>query len=285
MPRSLSSPFAAHLASGDTTLSLIVRVDRSDGTSYGYTSSSDPITYSGLTYQPDDFLQASTIESEAGSGVNNLDVEGIFSSLRMFAQDVLRGLYDDAIVTTSIINRNDVSMGAPILHRGEVGEITVEDYKFRSEVRGIEAWLKQKTGDSVSAACRCWHLGDLCCKKDLTSFRFGRTVATVSDEFHLTFSSTSLATGYFNFGIAKGTSGANSGIRREIKTHTKSGSTAVIELREAFPSPIAAGDTFELEAGCDRLPDTCKTKFNNLINFHGEKDIPGNDRLTEYGRQ
>jgi len=32
-----------------------------------------------------------------------------------------------------------------------------------------------------------------------------------------------------------------------------------------------------LEAGCDKRMGTCQLKFNNLLNFQGFPDIPGDD--------
>ncbi len=34
-----------------------------------------------------------------------------------------------------------------------------------------------------------------------------------------------------------------------------------------------------LEAGCDKRVDTCRLKFDNLLNFQGFPDIPGEDWL------
>nr|WP_325048889.1 phage BR0599 family protein [Rhodophyticola porphyridii] len=37
-----------------------------------------------------------------------------------------------------------------------------------------------------------------------------------------------------------------------------------------------------LEAGCDKRMETCRLKFNNLLNFRGFPDIPGDDWLMSY---
>lgn len=63
-----------------------------------------------------------------------------------------------------------------------------------------------------------------------------------------------------------------------------SASTSQLILHEAFPFPVAPGDTFTVQAGCNRLLSTCKAKFNNVINFRGEPNIPGTDKLMERGR-
>jgi len=42
---------------------------------------------------------------------------------------------------------------------------------------------------------------------------------------------------------------------------------------------IQVGDTFDIIAGCDKTRETCHSKFNNIINFRGEPDVPGTDKL------
>lgn len=57
---------------------------------------------------------------------------------------------------------------------------------------------------------------------------------------------------------------------------------ALIELWQAMPEPIAAGDTFAVTAGCDKRLPTCRDRFNNVVNFRGFPHIPGNDFVTRY---
>lgn len=81
--------------------------------------------------------------------------------------------------------------------------------------------------------------------------------------------------GYFAYGLLTWTSGANAGYSMEVKKS----SVGAIELALPMPYPIQPGDTYRVTAGCDRLPGTCKTRFNNLIHFRGEQFIPGADRI------
>jgi uncharacterized phage protein (TIGR02218 family) len=46
-----------------------------------------------------------------------------------------------------------------------------------------------------------------------------------------------------------------------------------------MPFNISAGDEFTIVAGCDKASRTCIEKFNNIINFRGEPDLPGMDKL------
>jgi uncharacterized phage protein (TIGR02218 family) len=63
--------------------------------------------------------------------------------------------------------------------------------------------------------------------------------------------------------------------RRMILTH--SGSTVTITA----PIPgLANGDDFTAYAGCDQLPDTCKYRFNNKLNFIGHEWMPSKNPFS-----
>ena len=51
-------------------------------------------------------------------------------------------------------------------------------------------------------------------------------------------------------------------------------------LQQAMPNPIQVGDAYSVYAGCDKLLASCKTKFNNVINFRGFPHVPGPDRYV-----
>jgi uncharacterized phage protein (TIGR02218 family) len=67
------------------------------------------------------------------------------------------------------------------------------------------------------------------------------------------------------------TSGANSGVRRAVKSYRG----GVIELSYPLVFDLKAGDTFLVRAGCDRTRgDNGCAKFANLPNFKGTPYIP-----------
>jgi hypothetical protein len=57
---------------------------------------------------------------------------------------------------------------------------------------------------------------------------------------------------------------------------------ATVTLFMPMPFAIDIGDTVSLQVGCDKLLDTCITKFDNLLNFGGFPHLPGNDELFNY---
>ena len=72
--------------------------------------------------------------------------------------------------------------------------------------------------------------------------------------------------------------GDNAGAAQEIKAADASGN---ITLWEEPASAMQAGDTFTIQAGCQkRRTNDCVTLFDNAKNFRGFDTIPGTDYLT-----
>lgn len=62
------------------------------------------------------------------------------------------------------------------------------------------------------------------------------------------------------------------------------GSSFEVIIAEAFPFPVSADTAVTVVAGCDRLPFTCRTKYDNVVNIRCEPDLPGNSVLLVRGR-
>lgn len=71
-------------------------------------------------------------------------------------------------------------------------------------------------------------------------------------------------------------SGKNIGLKMEIKSFSNGMVTLVLPM----PFVISTDDEFTIIAGCDKASRTCIEKFNNIINFRGEPDVPGIDKLA-----
>ena len=79
--------------------------------------------------------------------------------------------------------------------------------------------------------------------------------------------------GWFDGGLVTWETGLNAGRTQEIKTW-KAGRLTLFQ-RPYFP--IKPTDTCVLRPGCDKRRVTCGGKFDNVINFRGEPDVPGQD--------
>ena len=119
--------------------------------------------------------------------------------------------------------------------------------------------------------CR-WTLYDSGCTLNQASFAVAGTAGT-HNTAGLMAVTMAQATGYFDLGKIKFTSGANNGLWRSIKTYTL-GTPGSMEFSSPFPNIPASGDTFTAYPGCDHTQATCTTKFSNVANFGGQPFVP-----------
>jgi uncharacterized phage protein (TIGR02218 family) len=290
MPRSISVALKAHMQEPLTTLSVLILIERKDGVNLGFTSADRDITFDGETYQTSDGVAITAIQQSAGTGIDNLDVTGMLKDSRITDADIEAGRYDGAKVTVQTVNRLDLSMGSRVDFVGTIGRIETTDHDYTAEFRSLASALRQTRGYRTSATCTCKRLGDGCCKLTMTGNalngspkRAAKTLTGIVGDDLLKFTDAA-PSGHYSNGIIKATSGANNNIERTCKAHVNNAGTAEITLRGPFPFAVTVGDTFLLEVGCNRTIAECRAKFGNANNFHGQPDLPGNDKATRVGR-
>lgn len=86
---------------------------------------------------------------------------------------------------------------------------------------------------------------------------------------------------FFLGGMLTWLTGQNAGVAFEIKRHTTVVSNVEIELILPTFYPIAAADTYTIQAGClKRKDEDCIAKFDNIANFRGFPYIPQNFQVA-----
>jgi uncharacterized phage protein (TIGR02218 family) len=196
--------------------------------------------------------------------------------------DLAAGRYDAAAVELWLADWSEPNLRV-LLVKGTIGEVAREGTAFTAELRGLSEQLSQDSGRLYTVTCAA-DLGDARCKIDLADARFrGRgVVAALSATSAFTASGLDgFAGGWFTAGKLTFTTGANAGLSAEVKRHRKD-VTVALDLWQAMPEPIAAGDAFTVTAGCDKRFQTCHDRFNNAVNFRGFPHIPGNDFVISY---
>lgn len=272
--RVITPELEAHFEGGLTTLATCWLLTRQDGTELGFTDHDQPITFNDVEYDSIAGFTPTTVESKANMSVDNLDLEGQTFPSKITEADLLAGMYDYAEIEIFIVNYEDLSQGKLVVKRGKLGEVTLNGQMFRAEVRGLTQHLSQTIGDVYSPSCRAI-LGDSKCKVALASFTVTTTVSTVSNNQTFTASSLTQAAGWFTGGEVEWTSGHNDGQRMEVKEFA----AGKVVLALPMGKSIQAGDGFKIIAGCDKTRETCQSKFSNILNFRGEPDVPGVDKL------
>lgn len=271
-----SPALAAHLAGEVTTLATCWRLERADGWVRGFTDHDRELVVDGLTYVASTGFLPSAIKTASDLSVDNLDVDGFLDDAALRAEDLIAGLFDGARIEVFIVNWADLGQGRLLLRKGFLGEIKRADQRFSAEIRGLSNRLQQTAGKLYSRLCRV-DLGSSECGVALgpRTDTYAVTQVIAADTVRIV---TARATGFFTFGRATFTTGANAGAVNEVLLHD--GQT--IRLFVPMPRPIVVGDQIVLVAGCDKTPETCNAKFANILNFRGEPHIPGNDKVFSY---
>lgn len=283
--REIDPGLAAHIAVGVTTLCRCWRIARTDGVVFGVTDHDRPLTFGGIAYDPESGVDASEDVAATGFAVGGMEVAGALSSDRLARDDLAAGVFDNAEIRVYLVNWSAVSE-RQLLRVGHLGEVTREDGAFRAEIRGLSDQLDAKKGRAFRRTCDA-DLGDARCGVDLDASSFGGdgTVVAASDRrVFLASGLNGFDEGWFERGRFEWDSGANAGRAAEVRSHRKQSGAVEIELWQPAYHAIEPDDTFTVRAGCDKLFDTCRAKFDNAVNFRGFPHMPGNDFVLTYAR-
>ncbi len=271
--RDIPAALAVHLAGAATTLCRCWSLTRRDGLVLGFTDHDRPLVFEGVTFRETTGLEAAEGAAELGFAIGGGEVSGAFAAVGLNEADLARGLYDDARVSIWLVNWADVSQRL-LLETGFVGEIKRGDLAFSAEVRGLAKAFDEERGRLYTRACAA-DLGDARCGVALSPV----SAIVASSDGRLALDASALASwpdGYFSGGRLVFTGGGNTGFVTEVKRHAGGGQGA-LQLWQAPPTPILAGDVFQVTPGCDKSFFTCRAKFGNGINFRGFPHLPGND--------
>lgn len=273
----------SHVETGVTTLCRCWSVTRVDGTVLAFTDHDRDLSFDGLTFRPDTGLEATALAQSTGLSVDNTEGYGVLSADAISEADIAAGRYDSAAVLSWLVNWEDPEARS-LLFQGSIGEVRWVDGAFRAELRGLTEALNQPQGYVYQKPCSAV-LGDSRCAVDLNAAGYHAEIdiLSVTEARVFTFSGLGgFPEGHFARGRFRLLGGAGAGLIGLIKTDRTVDGLRVLELWQEIRADVAAGDSVRIEAGCDRRAETCRTKFDNYLNFRGFPHIPGEDWLTSY---
>lgn len=276
--RSLSPGMATMLAGSSHTLTTMLRLDLVDGSYLAFTDHSEDLLF--------DLGDGMLLQYVAGVGIIPSDVElpigleaGSFEVSGPFGQSITRAhifgrRLNNARARLFLVDWADLASGFIPLAAGRVGTPKPESGKFSFEVRTDAALLEQVVGDVTTPQCRTYYGSPLCGKVPEST---GAVVTAVTDEMHFNVSFTGdYPDDFFNAGTVEMLTGEMAGTGpQDIHDWTAAGAMILFEGLVGAP---AIGDECILKRGCPRARSDCMER-QNILNFRGEPDMPGSDRV------
>lgn len=282
MTKAISFNLKAEMAGALSKLATCMRVERTDGNVYGFTTYDKKLTIDGLDYEPAATFNPTDVASANNMDVDNLSVEGFLSSEAITEDELRAGRWDYALFRIFQVNWNDLTMGDKKMRAGHFGEVQVHRQSFVVELLGLMDAYTTSIIEITSPGCRA-SLGDARCKVNLAgspSFTVTGTIDTAdTDFFTLHAADRTEADGYFDEGRIT-LHYATGDLSYEVKAYIVG--TWITKTPFAYD---ATGVTYTMTKGCNRTLDTCRDVFNNVVNFRGEPWLRGPDALIQIGRR
>ena len=256
-------------------------------------------TYAGI-YCANAGITGSDIKSSSDLAVDNLEVRGALADstvgstgdsssssgtvtlIDVSAADIEAGLFDNAEVTTFLVNSLTPDLYQHVLRTGWIGSVQrTAEGEYRTELRGLTQALSQGIVRTYSVSCDA-ELGDSRCKVDMTPFNYARGVASVTSRRQFGIDAPLGSIINIPGGKVTWTSGLNTGYSMEIKAYL----SLQVTLYLPMPQDIQSSDTLIIRQGCDKAWMTCVNSYNNILNFRGHGVlVPGDSEILKIGKR
>lgn len=283
--KSLLSGMTDMLAGGSHTVAWAIKVTRVDAletaTVYGWTSHDRDVEIDGVTYRAAPGFDVRSFANNAGLAVANNELTVIEDASAFTRPAVLSGQWDGAKYEVFQYDWKTPANGKISWPRGKLGNIVPQYGSFTVELRDLRQALQQDTTAIFQETCR-YNFADDRCTKDASEYTVSGTVTTVTSQSVVIDSSRSEAADWFGNGLLIFTDGQNAGLSFKVRIYTNGEFT--FEVPAVFP--IEVGDGYQAIAGCrKRLPEDCRDKFSNVLNFGAEYNKPKTDKIVSPGSE
>lgn len=272
--KTIPAALATHLAGDTWTVATLWEIIRTDAIVFRFTDHDADLVVGANTYLAAVGYAPTAIKHGVDASTDNMETHGILDDLGIRTEELIAGLFDHAVVTINLVNWASPSDGTAPLLKGYIGDVSAESGEFTAELMGLSQKLRKSLGELYQPACPA-DLFDTRCGVNPASFTATGAVTTATSQIQFTDTARTEADDYWNGGLLTFTSGENAGLAMDVKSSL---ATGVLILYEPMPFDIAVTDTYSIQTGCDKILDTCKTRYNNIANFRGFPHIKG---LTE----
>jgi uncharacterized phage protein (TIGR02218 family) len=259
----------AQLATAVRTLAYTLTITRQDGEVFAMTEHSSALTVDGVSHLPG--LAVGSLASACGLEVDNGEFELIYGSEPLVGTaDLLSGVWDGAEVLIRQVNWMSPSDGWIGHKRGHVGNIKRGLGSAKVEFRDLRQALRTDTTSVMQPNCR-YRLGNAKCTVNLAPLTFAGTITGVISQRVFQAAALTQDVDYFTEGYVTFYTGTNTGKR--IKVSSFLGGIVTLDIDPI--GEVSEGDQFLIVAGCmKRFQPDCVVRFNNGLNYGGEKDKP-----------
>ncbi|MTI03586.1 DUF2163 domain-containing protein [Roseibium sp. RKSG952] len=267
-----------HLESGLTTTCRCWAIKRTDGEVFGFTDHDMELSFEGVAFRASSGLTAAAIEQATGLSIDNSEAMGALSDVAVREEDIEAGRFDGAEVRAWLVNWTAPEQRV-LQFRGTIGELRRGGGAFHAELRGLTDLLNRPMGRIYQKPCTAV-LGDSSCQIDLNKPGYSAEAEVAKAEggtFLVLRGGIEPLDHWFKRGRLDVLSGQAKGLWASIKLDRRIEGGREVTLWSGINAPVAAGDRVRLLAGCDKAMNTCRLKFNNLLNFQGFPDLPEED--------
>lgn len=274
----IDAALQAHLEGGFTTVCHAWLITRADGVQFAFTDHDSALRFDGFDFRADAGLSARALAQTTGLAVDNTEAVGALSDSAIREDEIEQGRFDAAEVLVWMVNWQDISQRW-LRFRGSIGEITRVDGVFRAELRGLTEALNRTLGRVYQKPCTAV-LGDTNCRFDTSLPGYTLTLPVDEQKEARTFSWEGLPgfdEEFFIRGRIEVIDGPAAGLFGLIKHDRVRDGRRIIDLWEPIKGAVSPGTQVKLIAGCNKQLETCRLKFNNILNFQGFPDLPGED--------
>ena len=257
----------------------------SDGVSLFLTEHDGPLTFKGKTYTPVGGFDGSASERVSGLRVSDIEFSGPISLISV--ADILAHRWDDALVICYFIDPKLPFMVAKDVTVWRAQRWSFDDEAWSCSLVSVIDLLTRVNQDVKARTCgyRTYSndpvRGHFCLLNRADWEVPAVDVDTVIDDrlsFDVVLGSgagqmPAQTDAYYELGEVVWRTGSNIGLASEIKTWNATTGVITLQLKTAFP--ILATDEFDVTPGDDHRFETCRDKFDNAINFGGDRLVPG----------
>jgi len=272
-----------HLLTGAATTCHAWLVVRKDGQTYGFTDHDNDLRFDDVIFKANSGLTAGALQFTSGLAVDNTEVSGALTDDGITEEDLAVGRFDGAAVTTWLVNWVDVTQRT-VRFRGNFGEIQRSAGSFKVELRGLSDVLNQQKGRVYQSNCAAV-LGDSECRFDLRQAGFTLEASVQANDIageYVIKSQPDFPVQWFERGRLTILTGRAKGLKGVVKFDRDGDGRRTITLWVDFDLSPEIGDLIKLEAGCDKLAVTCRSKFANFLNYRGFPNVPSTDWVASY---